>query len=104
MIFLALFYESIKVYHSLKNSIKSNIKDEKSLIYVIKLFEIPTIIYLVIIVIYLKCTNPLELAFVAGIMSFVAFGFSLLLIIINLLHKEVDIKKDDEKKTLKKNE
>ena len=104
MIFLALFYESIKVYHSVKNSIKSKIKDEKSLIYVIKLFEIPTIIYLVIIVIYLKCTNPLELAFVAGIMSFVAFGFSLLLVIINLLHKEVDIKKDDEKKTLKKNE
>ena len=104
MIFLALFYESIKVYHSLKNSIKSNIKDEKSLIYVIKLFEIPSIIYLSIIVIYLKFENPLELAFVAGIMSFVAFGFSIILVIINFLHKEVDIKKDDEKKTLKKNE
>ena len=80
VLFLSIFNGLIGFYNPINTIINSNIFIEKYKYLVLKLFRIPTDIYLIIILISLRYLNFFTVAIIEGSMCFIAFFIAIFLI------------------------
>ena len=81
LIFLCIFDGLIGFYSPLNSIIKSNILIEKYRALLMNLFRVPLNIYVIIVLLTIGYLNPFTVAFIAGLMCFLAFGIGLFLVI-----------------------
>ena len=101
IIFLALLNGFNVFYNALNSLVKSNILEEKQRT-LMNLFRIPTIIFVIIVLLILNYIDAFSLALIAGTMSFVASFIGILLFIYLICFKEKKLLNRNDTDILKK--
>ena len=95
LIYLALFNGLTGFYGPLNSIIKSNIIAEEYRALLMNLFRIPPNAYVIIVILTLRYMNSFIVAFIAGILVFIASGIGTYLCIYIVTHSEdINIKKE----------